>query len=389
MASLEIALPLDRNLNPAGNRYADSTLKILITGGAGFIGSNLVRYLIAETAHTIVNVDKLTYAGNLESLAEVAGNPRHVFVQADICDLRKMRDVFGQHRPDAVMHLAAESHVDRSIDAPADFIQTNIVGTFHLLQAAREHWEKMDSPAKERFRFVHVSTDEVFGALAAEDAPFDEKSPYDPRSPYSASKAASDHLARAWHQTYGLPVIISNSSNNYGPYQFPEKLVPLVILKALRQESIPVYGDGKHVRDWLHVSDHAEALRAVLERGRPGETYLMGGNNEWRNIDLVRTLCRILDELKPATKVSRHEDLITFVADRPGHDFRYAINSQKIRDELGWRPRETPEAGLRKTVEWYLRRRDWWERILDGKYRLERLGLQIAFEKPDEPPRRS
>jgi dTDP-glucose 4,6-dehydratase len=373
-------LALDRSLNPdlnpAANEQSDSTLKILVTGGAGFIGSNLVRHLIARTAHTIVNVDKLTYAGNLESLADVAGDPRHIFIHSDIADLRAMRDVFGQHHPDAVMNLAAESHVDRSIDAPADFIQTNVVGTFQLLQATREYWEKLDSPAKDRFRFVHVSTDEVFGSLGADDAPFDEKSPYDPRSPYSASKAASDHLARAWHHTYGLPVIITNSSNNYGPYQFPEKLVPLVILKALREEPIPVYGQGENIRDWLHVNDHAEALCAVLERGRVGQTYLIGGNNEWRNIDLVRALCRILDELSPPAKVSRHEELITFVADRPGHDFRYAINSEKIQRELGWRPREALESGLRKTVQWYLQRHDWWERILDGKYRLERLGLQ-------------
>lgn len=361
-------------------------MKILITGGAGFIGSNLVRHLIARTNHTIVNVDKLTYAGNLESLADVAGNPRHVFIHTDICNLPALRDVFGQHRPEAVMHLAAESHVDRSIDAPADFIQTNVVGTFHLLHAAREHWEKLDSPAREQFRFVHVSTDEVFGSLAADDAPFDEGTPYDPRSPYSASKAASDHLARSWHQTYGLPVIITNSSNNYGPYQFPEKLVPLVILKALRQEPIPVYGQGENVRDWLYVSDHADALCAVLERGRTGETYLIGGHNELRNIDIVRALCRILDELKLAAKVSRHEELITFVADRPGHDFRYAINAEKVRRELDWQPRETLESGLRKTVQWYLERRDWWERILDGKYRLERLGLQGVLGKHGPPP---
>ena len=355
-------------------------MKILLTGGAGFIGSNLVRHVITRTSHEVVNVDKLTYAGNLKSLSDIAGEARYVFVQADICDLRKMRDLFERHRPDAVLHLAAESHVDRSIDAPADFIQTNVIGTFHLLQAAREYWEGLGLPAKERFRFVHVSTDEVFGSLSADDTPFDEKSPYDPRSPYSSSKAASDHLARSWYHTYGFPVIITNSSNNYGPYQFPEKLVPLVILKALRAEPIPVYGNGANVRDWLYVDDHAEALCAVLERGRAGETYLIGGSNEWSNIDLVRMLCRILDEQNPSTKVSRHEELITFVPDRPGHDFRYAINSKKIRTELGWQPRETPESGLRKTVQWYLQRRDWWERILDGKYRLERLGLQTPLK---------
>ena len=323
-------------------------------------------------------MDKLTYAGNLESLSDVDGGPRHVFIHADICDLRRMREVFAQHRPDAVIHLAAESHVDRSIDAPADFIQTNVIGTFHLLQVACEYWEKLDLAGKKRVRFVHVSTDEVFGSLTPEDAPFDENSRYHPRSPYSASKAASDHFARAWHHTYGFPVIITNSSNNYGPYQFPEKLVPLVILKALRTEPIPVYGEGANVRDWLYVDDHAEALCAVLERGRPGETYLIGGNNEWRNIDLVRTLCKIVDEQSPSTKVPRHEELITFVADRPGHDFRYAINSAKIRTELGWQPRETPDSGLRKTVQWYLRRHDWWERVIEGKYRLERLGLGVS-----------
>jgi dTDP-glucose 4,6-dehydratase len=376
----DLIVIINPDLNPVGKRTQLLNLKILVTGGAGFIGSNLIRHLIARTAHEVVNVDKLTYAGNLESLSDVAGNPRYAFIQTDICDLRKMRDVLGQHRPDAVMHLAAESHVDRSIDAPADFIQTNVVGTFHLLQAAREYWERLASPTKERFRFVHVSTDEVFGSLTTEAGPFDERSPYDPRSPYSSSKAASDHFARSWHDTYGLPVIVTNSSNNYGPYQFPEKLVPLVILKALRAEPIPVYGDGVNVRDWLYVNDHAEALYAVLEHGRSGETYLIGGNNEWRNIDLVRMLCRILDTQNPSAKASRHEELITFVTDRPGHDFRYAINSNKIRTELGWQPRETLESGLHKTVQWYLQRRDWWEGVLNGKYGLERLGLQAPLK---------
>jgi dTDP-glucose 4,6-dehydratase len=350
-------------------------MNLLVTGGAGFIGSNLVGHLLSATPHSVVNVDKLTYAGNMDSLDELSGNPRHVFVQADICDGARMRSLMGEHQPDAVLHLAAESHVDRSIDGPGEFVQTNVVGTFQLLQAARSYWDQLKGARKSDFRFIHVSTDEVFGALGTGDPAFNEKTAYDPHSPYSASKAASDHLARAWHHTYGLPVMITNCSNNYGPYQFPEKLIPVVVLKALRGEPIPVYGRGENVRDWLFVRDHADALACVLERGRVGETYTIGGNNERRNIDLVRDLCRLMDELNPAPKVKRHEDLITFVSDRPGHDFRYAIDSSKIRRELGWQPREKNDTGLRKTVQWYLDHRDWWTRILDGSYRLERLGL--------------
>ena len=351
---------------------------VLVTGGCGFIGTNFVRLLVQSGQYRVVNLDALTYAANPLSLADLEGNRDYNFVKGSIADRPLVLSLLEKYQPVGIFHLAAESHVDRSIVSAEDFIQTNVIGSFHLLQAAREYWEKLDSAAKKGFRFVHVSTDEVFGSLTPEDAPFDENSRYDPRSPYSASKAASDHFARAWHHTYGFPVIITNSSNNYGPYQFPEKLVPLVILKALRTEPVPVYGDGANVRDWLYVDDHAEALCAVLERGHPGETYLIGGNNEWRNIDLVRMLCKILDEQSPSTKVPRHEKLITFVADRSGHDFRYAINSTKIRTELGWQPRETPESGLRKTVQWYLRGHDWWERVIDGKYRLERLGLGVS-----------
>src|SRR5439155_10891171 len=302
-------------------------MTILVTGGAGFIGSNLVRHLLLHTAHSVVNVDKLTYAGNLDSLADVQTCPRHLFLQADIADPAAMRDVLQRHRPDAVMHLAAESHVDRSIDGPGEFIQTNIVGTYTLLQAACAYWQTLPAERKNGFRFLHVSSDEVFGSLHPTEPPFCETTRYDPHSPYSASKAASDHLARAWHHTYGLPVLVTNCSNNYGPYQFPEKLIPVVILKALGGEPIPVYGRGENVRDWLYVEDHAEALRLVLERGRIGETYTVGGNNERRNIDLVRAVCRLMDQLNPEPKVRRHEDLITFVADRPGHDLRYAIDS--------------------------------------------------------------
>lgn len=428
---------------------------LLVTGGAGFIGSNLVRHLLAHTAHRVINVDKLTYAGNLESLRDVLNHPRHTFLQVDICDAAAVRDVFATHRPDAVLHLAAESHVDRSIDGPGAFIQTNVIGTFNLLEAARHAWHPGSSPLRldrgegqgkvltpssvlrppsaslseapssqlSAFRFVHVSTDEVFGSLGPDDPAFHETTAYAPRSPYSASKAASDQLARAWHHTYGLPVIVTNCSNNYGPYQFPEKLIPVVILKALRGEPIPVYGTGENIRDWLYVEDHCAALTAVLERGRVGETYCIGGNHERRNIDLVRDLCRLVDEersklgtrnsergnpkaedgeQKPDTRDQKAEihtsslrphppehsapaqlstlnsqpstSLITFVPDRPGHDFRYAIDTTKITRELGWSPRERSDTGLRKTVRWYLENRDWWQRILDGSYRLERMG---------------
>lgn len=351
--------------------------KILVTGGAGFIGSNLVRYLIQKTDAEVICLDKLTYAGNLRSLADVVDDPRYAFERADIADAGEMRRIFEDHQPDAVMHLAAESHVDRSIDGPGEFIQTNVVGTFNLLQAALGYWNDRGRP--EDFRFLHVSTDEVYGSLGVADEPFAETTRYDPHSPYSASKAASDHLARAWHSTYGLPVLVTNCSNNYGPYQFPEKLVPVVILKCLRGDKIPVYGKGENVRDWLYVEDHASALHTVLTRGRVGETYNIGGNNERSNLELVGMLCDLIDEIQPAAgeheNVERYRDLITFVQDRPGHDLRYAIAPDKIRDELGWRPREDFSSGFRKTVEWYLNNRQWWEAILSGEYQMDRKGL--------------
>ncbi|KAA0677450.1 dTDP-glucose 4,6-dehydratase [Azospirillum brasilense] len=349
--------------------------RILVTGGAGFIGSAVVRQLLAETDSFVVNVDKLTYAANLSSLPGAAENPRYAFEKVDICDGDELRRVFAEHRPDAVMHLAAESHVDRSIDGPGEFIQTNVVGTFRLLEAARGYW--MGLPADERaaFRFHHISTDEVFGTLGDEGF-FTETTAYSPNSPYSASKASSDHLVRAWHETYGLPVVLTNCSNNYGPYHFPEKLIPLMILKGLKGEPLPVYGKGDNVRDWLYVEDHARALRLVLEKGVIGESYNIGGYNERTNLDVVRTLCALLDELAPAG--APHDRLITFVADRPGHDKRYAIDASKITRELGWKPEETFETGLRKTVAWYLENRSWWEAILNGSYRGERLGLDAA-----------
>lgn len=353
------------------------TMRILVTGGAGFIGSNLIHQIVGETDHEVVNVDKLTYAGNLASLAEVEGNPRYCFEQIDLCDAVAVRDCFGRTRPDAVMHLAAESHVDRSIDAPGEFIQTNIVGTFNMLQAAYGHWLSLEGAARENFRFHHISTDEVYGSLPGAGPGFSESTPYDPHSPYSASKASSDHLVRAWSDTYGLPVLITNCSNNYGPYQFPEKLIPVVILKCLGREPIPVYGKGENVRDWLHVADHCRALRVVLEKGEPGRTYNIGGNNEMRNIDLVLLLCSVMDELVPlgdGAGVGKYGELITFVSDRPGHDLRYAIDASRIRDELGWEPAETAETGFRKTVQWYLDNKKWWGDILSGDYRLERLG---------------
>jgi len=349
-------------------------LKILLTGGAGFIGSAVVRQFINETEATVINVDKLTYAGNLESVAEAAASPRYRFERVDICDAAAVRRLFAQHRPDAVMHLAAESHVDRSIDGPAQFIETNIVGTYTLLEAAREYWNALAGAEKHAFRFHHISTDEVYGSLGA-DGYFTEETPYQPNSPYSASKASSDHLVRAWHHTYSLPVVTTNCSNNYGPYHFPEKLIPLVIIKALRGEPLPVYGRGDNVRDWLYVEDHARALRRVLEKGQIGETYNVGGHNERTNLQVVQTICALLDELLPQSAHRPHAQLITFVTDRPGHDQRYAIDAGKIERELGWRPQESFESGLRKTVEWYLNNREWWQRVLDGSYRGERLGL--------------
>jgi dTDP-glucose 4,6-dehydratase len=350
---------------------------ILVTGGAGFIGSAVVRHLLRHTSHTVVNVDKLTYAGNLESLGPVLPNERYRFEQVDISDREAVDRLFAQYAPDAVMHLAAESHVDRSIDGAADFIHTNIVGTYTLLEAARGYWSGLDPEGAERFRFLHVSTDEVFGSLGAEGF-FVETTPYSPRSPYSASKASSDHLVRAWQHTHGLPTLITNCSNNYGPYQFPEKLIPVVILNALQGKPIPVYGKGDNVRDWLYVEDHVRALLIVLEKGHVGETYNIGGHNEKSNLEVVHAICAALDELAPDPAVGNHSSLITFVKDRPGHDWRYAIDAGKIGRELGWTPEESFETGLRKTVLWYLENREWCERILSGSYRLERLGLAGA-----------
>lgn len=335
-------------------------MTLLLTGGCGFIGSNLVRHFLRTTDHRIVNVDKLTYAGNLSSLRDVADHPRYVHEMVDICDGEAVAALFAKHEPAAVLHLAAESHVDRSIDEPGDFIRTNIDGTYQLLHAARRCWAGKPGD----FRFVHVSTDEVFGSLGWDDPAFCETTPYRPHSPYSASKAASDHLARAWHDTYGLPVIVTNCSNNYGPYQYPEKLIPVVILKCLRGVPIPVYGTGDNIRDWLYVEDHCRALARVLERGRPGETYCIGGNNERRNLDLVTVLCRLVDELRPGSRPC--EEWITFVTDRPGHDKRYAIDPGKIRGELGWEPQEDPGSGFRKTVQWYLDHEAWWKPLLIG-----------------------
>lgn len=352
-------------------------MKILVTGGAGFIGSAVVRHIIKDTDYSVVNVDKLTYAGNLESLASVSNNPRYTFEQVDICDAAELKRVFNQHQPDIVMHLAAESHVDRSIDGPGEFIQTNIVGTYTLLEQSRAYWSQLEGDKKANFRFHHISTDEVYGDLHGTDDLFTETTPYAPSSPYSASKASSDHLVRAWQRTYGFSTLVTNCSNNYGPYHFPEKLIPHMILNALAGKPLPVYGDGNQIRDWLYVEDHARALVKVVTEGEVGETYNIGGHNEKRNIEVVRTLCSLLEELaadqKPAG-VARYEDLITFVKDRPGHDVRYAIDASKIERELGWKPEETFETGLRKTVAWYLNNREWWQRVLNGDYQLGRLG---------------
>jgi dTDP-glucose 4,6-dehydratase len=355
-------------------------MKILITGGCGFIGANLVRYLMTQTTHKVVNVDKLTYAGNPNSLHDLSDHLNYVFAKTDICDSGEIKRLFSTHHPDAVMHLAAESHVDRSIDGPGEFIQTNVVGTYHLLQNSLEYWRGLTAEKREQFRFLHVSTDEVYGSLGPTGA-FTETTPYSPHSPYSASKASSDHLARAWHDTYGLPTLVTNCSNNYGPYQFPEKLIPVVILKCLRGEPIPVYGKGENIRDWLYVEDHCRALTLVLERGKVGETYNIGGNNEKRNIDLVHLLCDLMDELKPhpmeagETSFKSFREQITFVQDRPGHDLRYAIDASKIKAELGWQPLQDYRSGFRKTVQWYLENQRWWKNILSGDYLLKRQGL--------------
>ncbi len=361
---------------------------VLVTGGAGFIGSALVRRLVRDTDRTVVNVDRLTYAGNLDSIADLMADPRHVFVRADVSDHAAMLSLLLEHRPDAVIHLAAESHVDRSIDGPAAFVRTNLVGTFAMLEAARTLLESSGSDRRGRFRFLHVSTDEVFGALGPEGR-FDERTAYDPSSPYSATKAGSDHLVRAWHRTYGLPVLLSNCGNNYGPRQFPEKLVPLSIAKALAGERIPVYGTGENVRDWIHVDDHVDALLTILERGTPGESYLVGGEGERTNLEVVTAVCRHLDDLRPASGGRPHESLIELVADRPGHDWRYAIDPSKIRDELGWVPRTTFESGLRRTVDWYLANAEWVDRVRSDRYRGERLGLAAGGSggsTPDAQP---
>ena len=351
--------------------------KILVTGGAGFIGSALIRHIIDNTDHGVVNVDKLTYAGNLESLVTVEDSPRYFFEQVDICNAIEIRRILDQYQPDIVMHLAAESHVDRSIDGPGDFIQTNIVGTYVLLEEARFYWSKLDEVKKENFKFHHVSTDEVYGDLEGTDDLFKETTSYAPSSPYSASKASSDHLVRSWQRTFGLPTLITNCSNNYGPYQFPEKLIPLIILNALSGKELPIYGDGKQIRDWLFVDDHARALLHVAINGVTGETYNIGGHNEKQNIEVVKTVCSILDELIPSkiAGIDSYEQLITYVADRAGHDVRYAINATKIANELGWTPEETFETGIQKTVQWYLENQIWCDRVKDGSYQGERLGV--------------
>lgn len=352
-------------------------MNILVTGGAGFIGSAVIRHIIKNTNNQVLNIDKLTYAGNLESLDEVEDSPNYNFKQIDICDAVAIEQVFNEFQPDLIMHLAAESHVDRSIDGPAEFINTNIVGTYILLEAARKYWQKLDNNKKSTFRFHHISTDEVYGDLEGTTDLFTETTSYAPSSPYSASKASSDHLVRAWHRTYGLPIIVTNCSNNYGPYHFPEKLIPLVILNALDGKDLPIYGKGNQIRDWLYVEDHARALYKVVTEGVIGETYNIGGHNEKQNIEVVRTICQILDELHPQSNNQPYESLITFVKDRPGHDLRYAIDATKINNELGWVPEETFDSGIRKTVKWYLNNIEWCRRVQDGSYQRERLGVNV------------
>lgn len=349
-------------------------MKILVTGGAGFIGSAVIRHIMHNTDDKVLNIDKLTYAGNLESLRSIDQNPRYIFQQIDICDKESLEQVFNSFQPNLVMHLAAESHVDRSIDGPAEFINTNIIGTYHLLEVARQYWQKLDDRDKQQFKFHHISTDEVYGDLEGTTDLFTETTPYAPSSPYSASKASSDHLVRAWHRTYGFPILVTNCSNNYGPYHFPEKLIPLVILNALDGKVLPIYGKGNQIRDWLFVEDHARALYKVVTEGKVGETYNIGGHNEKQNIEVVKTICRILDELKPQANGQPYESLITFVKDRPGHDLRYAIDASKIANKLNWTPTETFDSGIRKTVEWYLNNMEWCSRVQDGSYQRERLG---------------
>ena len=349
-------------------------MKILVTGGAGFIGSAVIRHIISNTQDSVINLDKLTYAGNLESLISVSDNERYAFEQVDICNTNDLKHIFADYQPDVVMHLAAESHVDRSIDGPDEFIQTNIVGTYNLLEVARDYWSALPETRKQAFRFHHISTDEVYGDLEGTTDLFTETTPYAPSSPYSASKASSDHLVRAWHRTYGFPILVTNCSNNYGPYHFPEKLIPLVILNALDGKALPIYGKGNQIRDWLFVEDHARALYKVVTEGEVGETYNIGGHNEKQNIEVVKTICQILDELQPRADGTQYESLITFVKDRPGHDLRYAIDASKIANELNWTPTETFDSGIRKTVEWYLNNMDWCSRVQDGSYQRERLG---------------
>ncbi len=351
-------------------------MKIFMTGGAGFIGSAVIRHIINNTNDSVVNIDKLTYAGNLESLAPISESPNYIFAQADICDSAAIKQLFELHQPDAVMHLAAESHVDRSIDGPSEFIQTNIIGTYTLLETARHYWNQLPTDKKSAFRFHHISTDEVYGDLESTTDLFTETTSYAPSSPYSASKASSDHLVRAWQRTYGLPTIVTNCSNNYGPYHYPEKLIPLIILNALEGKPLPVYGDGQQIRDWLYVEDHARALYKVVTEGKIGETYNIGGHNEKANIDVVKTICSTLDKLVPnkPNGINHYEELITYVTDRPGHDLRYAIDATKIKNQLNWVPEETFETGLRKTVEWYLANGEWCKSVQNNKYNRERLG---------------